>query len=332
MLLSASFVVFLSVAGCGQRATAGNNVSQSVPHPTGTANVAYAGSLQITNDMGLAPAFTKATGFQYEGYGNGATAVANLIRAGEITPNVFESIGTAPLQSIGQNRVDYAIGFAGSPLVIAYSPKSRYAKQLSAITDGKKPLSALFPLMEQPGFRLGRTDPNADPQGQYFIMMMHLAQADLHLPAGTANRILGSLDNAKQVYSETDILSRLQAGQMDACSAYLPEAIEQHLPYIQLPDTINMGNPADAALYAKAHLTLSNHQTVTGAPVEIYITTVQGTPDQAAGEAFVRFALSKEGLQMFKRNGYTLTHFQIWGRPSAIPRPIRAEMQSGKNA
>jgi molybdate/tungstate transport system substrate-binding protein len=221
----------------------------------------------------------------------------------------------------------WAVGFASSPLVIAYAPESPYATQLKAIAAGKLPLSELFRLMQQPGFHLGRTNPDTDPQGQSFIMMMQLAQRQLKLPVGTADKILGPLNNPAQVFSEEGILARLQAGQLDASSAYLPEAIARHLPYIALPDTLNMGNPADKSLYASEHLTLSNGKTVTGAPIEVYITPVQGTPSPQAGQAFVNFVLSKQGLQLYHDNGYTMTKFILWGDKSMAPPSIQAELQ-----
>jgi molybdate/tungstate transport system substrate-binding protein len=316
------------VFGCGTDANStANTTSPSETKATGSADVAYAGSLQLTNDSYISPLFKKQTGMLYQGYGNGADAVANLIKSGQITPNVFESIGTAPIQSLGAKYTDWAVGFAGSPLVIAYSKKSPYASQLEAIANGKEPISNLFTLMAKPDFHLGRTDPNTDPQGQYFVMMMHLAEREINLPAGTANKILGSLDNSKQVYNETDILSRLQAGQMDASSAYLPEAIQKHLPYIKLPDTINMGNPSNAKLYASQHLKLSNGKTVTGTPIEVYVTAIKGTPDQNAGTAFAKLILSKEGLQIFSKMGYTLTPFKVWGNRADVPKAIGDEIQ-----
>lgn len=292
----------------------------------GLANVAYAGSLQLVNDTWVGPAFVKTSGYKYQGRGGGAYGVANLIRGGEISPNVFESIGTGPIRLLSPTFTDWAVGFASSPLVIAYSPRGPYAAQLKAIAMGQQPLSDLFRLMQEPGFHLGRTNPNTDPQGQSFILMMHLAQRELHMPAGTADKILGSLNNPQQVFSEEGILTRLQAEQLDAASAYLPEAIQRHLPYISLPDTLNLGNPADKLLYASEHLTLSNGKTVTGAPIEIYITSIKGTPDSQAGKAFVDFVLSKQGLQFYHDNGYTLTKFIFWGNQSSVPQSIRAEI------
>ncbi len=68
-------------------------------------------------------------------------------------------------------------------MVVAYNPKGKYASQFKAIADGKKPIKDLFTLLQTPGLKLGRTDPNIDPQGRDFIFMLMLAQKYYHLPA-----------------------------------------------------------------------------------------------------------------------------------------------------
>src|SRR6202167_4410395 len=146
-------------------------------------------------------------------------------------------------------------------MVIAYNPKSKYASELKAYADGSKPLSTLFSsLLQTPGLKLGRTDPNTDPQGRDFIYMLELAQKYYHLPSDTVSKILGTTDfgtsSSSQIYAESSLDSTLQSGQLDASSAFITQAIELHLPYIKLPAAINLGSFADAAQYAKASGTI----------------------------------------------------------------------------
>lgn len=334
-----TFAALVTVTGCGTTGnvssastngasnTASANEAQSGREPVrGTAFVAYAGSLQLTNDQYVGPAFTEATGIKYQGQGNGALAEAQLIASQEVTPNVFMSIGTAPIKVIDPKFTTWGVGFASSPIVIAYSPQSPYARQLNAIAKGQEPLIKLFGLMEQPNFHLGRTDPNVDPQGQSFIFMLRLAEQELHLPKGTAAKILGGVNNPKQIFSETSILSRLQAGQLAASSAYLPEAVQRKLPYIALPSTINLGDPADAALYATQRLTIAGGKVAKGSPIEVYVAALHGTPGSSAGEAFVKFVLSPAGQALYKQQGYVLTKPLVFGSKSDIPAAIAQQI------
>lgn len=339
----------LTLAGCGTSGTGGNGGSGSAAgsnsangntantagpsgsHASaggkGTAQIAYAGSLQLANNQYVGPAFQKQSGYTFQGRGGGSFAVANLIKSGEIQADAFESVGTAPIQTLGSKYADWAVGFASSPLVIAYSSKSPFAKQLDAIRKGQQPITDLFKLMEKPSFHLGRTNPETDPQGQAFVFMTMLAQSQLKLPSGTVDKVLGGIDNKKQTFSETGILSRLQAGQLDAASAYQSEAIQRNLPYIKLPDSINLGNPKKAKLYATAKFKLKNGQTVEGKPLEIYVTALKTPPSAKAADSFVHFVLSQKGRNLYKQNGYQLTPFKIWGDASNIPANIQSEMK-----
>jgi molybdate/tungstate transport system substrate-binding protein len=62
-------------------------------------------------------------------------------------------------------------------MVVAYNPSSKHASQFKAIADGSKPRSDLFTLLQTPGLKLGRTDPNTDPQGRDFIYIRARARA-----------------------------------------------------------------------------------------------------------------------------------------------------------
>lgn len=283
----------------------------------GAANVAYAGSLQDVNDVSIGPAFQHATGNKYQGQGGGSFGVAQEIASKTIAPNVFESVGYAPIQVLEPKFTTWAVSFAASPLVLAYNPKSPFASQLNAIRTGKEPLKDVFTLMANPQFHLGRTNPNTDPQGQAFYMMVELAQQQYNLPSSIPGRVLGALDNPHQIYSETGILSLLQSGGLDASSAFLSEAVQRHLDYIALPNSLNFANPADNKTYAQASVKLDNGSVVHGSALTVDITTL-GKPAPAA-VAFIRYVLSRHGQTLMKRGGYDV-FAPLWlGQRSAVP-------------
>ena len=312
-------ILALALTACGR---AGR------PRTTGAAaDVAYAGSLQFLNEKVIGPAFARATGFAYQGRGGGSVGLSHEILAGEITPNVFESVGSGPIQPLLPRMTSWYVQFASSPLVVAYSPRSRFASQLSAIARGQKPLADLFTLMEQPGFLLGRTNPQTDPQGQAFYEMVELAQSELHLPATTVSRVLGPLDNPSQVFAETTLESRLQAGQLYAASAFLSQAIQLHLPYITLPAEMNFGDPALASEYAAASLDLGSGHVVHGVPLVLDITTVGGQDAQAA-DSFVAYTLSPAGRRAMQAAGYTLLQPTVFGSRSAVPKGVLGDLHA----
>ncbi len=282
----------LGVPACGS--SAGSSA--------GTASVAYAASLASLNEKVVGPAFIKAAG--------------------------KESIGGKPIEALEPRFTTWYIQFAASQIVVAYNPASPHASEFKAIASGHKPVADLFRLMTLPGVKLGRTDPNIDPQGQAFIEMLMLAQAQYHLPAGTVQKIIGgspSSADSPTIFDEAALEPRLQAGQLDAASAYLPQAIQLHLPYIKLPATINLGDPALATHYATATFPLADGTVAAGKPLTVDISTIGKTCLDAA-DAFVRYVLSPAGLALHKRGGYVLLTPTAFGDTAAIPAPIRREL------
>jgi len=298
---------------------------------SGTANVAYASSLEFLNENVVKPAFTAATGLGYSGTGNASGTLESDIAAGEISPNVFESVGGDNITPLEPKFTQWYIPYAGTSMVIAYNPKSKYASEFKAYADGSKPLSTLFSsLLQTPGLKLGRTDPNTDPQGRDFIYMLELAQKYYHLPSDTVAKILGTGDfgtsNSSEIYAESSLDSTLESGQLDASSAFVTQAIELHLDYIPLPTAINLGSAALATTYGTATVKLTSGTTKSGSPQVIDITAI-GTPTPAA-IAFIKYTLSPAGLAQYKAGGFKLITPTVVGDKSAVPADILSELGS----
>jgi molybdate/tungstate transport system substrate-binding protein len=305
----------LLLAACGS--TTG---SSTTSHEQ--ANVAYAGSLQLLNEHSVGPAFMKATGYGYSGRGAGSFGLSKEISAGEISPNVFESVGAAPITQLEPSKTSWYVSFAASPVVVAYNPQTSYASTLRLIEQGKLPLSRLFKLFASKGFLLGRTNPNTDPQGQAFYEMVELGVRSLHLSESLVQRDLGPVDNPVQVFSETSLEARLQAGQLDAASALESQAIQLHLPYISLPTNINFGSPSLAKHYATASLTLGSGEVIHGVPL-LVDATVLGDSATRAADAFIRYQLQAAGRRAFVRAGYNVFRPIFVG--TRIPRSLKNE-------
>ncbi|HEY0716503.1 MAG TPA: substrate-binding domain-containing protein [Streptosporangiaceae bacterium] len=316
--------------GSSARASGSASASDSAK-PKGTVNVAYASSLQFLNEKIVSPAFTRAQGYTFSGRGAASGDLETDIAGGEISPNVFESVGGDNITPLQPKYTKWYVQYAGTSIVLAYNPKSRYASQFKAVADGSRPVCSLFSgTLRTPGLKLGRTDPNVDPQGRDFIYMLELAQTYCKLPSDTVAKILGTADfgtaSSPQIFAESSLDSTLQSGQLDASSAFITQAVELHLDYIKLPDAISLASFADAAAYSKATVSLKNGKTKKGSPQVIDITSI-GTPT-AAGTAFIRYTLSSAGLAQYSRAGFTVLTPTVFGDKSAVPAVIRSELGS----
>lgn len=322
------------LAACGTTSatpamTATGGAGSAAQH--GTAQVAYAGSLTKLAETVLGPSFEHATGDAFSGRGAGSTALAQEIVSGEISPGVFLSVGRKAIEKLEPTHAKFAIELATDPLVVAYNPKSPFARVLAAVASHRAPLSSLFAVLAKPGFKLGRTDPNADPQGATFVLMVKLAQHVLGLPPSTARSVLGITSanpagNTSQIFDETSMLPTLQAGELDASSAYLSQALQYHLPYVTLPPALDFADAAQAKLYKTASLRLTSGTVVTGAVTTLNETLVLPLPtsvgDQVAAERFCAFLVAPAGRKELAAGGYRLVKPVFYSAPGASPSSV----------
>ncbi len=268
--------------------------------------VAYAGSMGAVMDKGLGPEFARAHAVAYQGMGQGSYGLARLLAAKRIQADVFVAITPGPIRVVeGAGIIRKAEPVASTQMVIAYSQNGPHTAAFEAAAAGKRPWYAL---LEKSAIRFGRTDPATDPQGRNIVLAMQLAQRYYRQPQ-LARKVLGPIDNAKQIFTEPSLLSRLEAGQIDASSGYLSAVISHHLSFIRLPDEVNLSNPAMAAAwYSKAGFELTGPDGKTKAvkvqPLVFYAAVLENAANPKAGGAFVRFLSGKAGQRIFASFGY----------------------------
>lgn len=266
--------------------------------------VAYAGSMGTVMDKALGPAFAKAHHIRYQGIGQGAYGLARLLASRHLTADVFISVTPGPARLLlRKGLLKSAVPVASTQMVIAYSPKSRYAAQFKAAGEG----TPWYKVLEQPGVRFGRTDPATDPQGRNIIFTFQLAQRYYHQP-GLAGKVLGPKQNPRQIFSESSLLTRLESGQIDASSGYLSAVKSRHLPYIKLPPQINLSNPAYMkSWYSRAKVSL-NGKTMKPQPLVFYAGVLGNARHPGLAKRFIEYLKSRKGQKLLHRYGYGKPH------------------------
>jgi molybdate/tungstate transport system substrate-binding protein len=263
--------------------------------------VAYAGSMGSLMDGGIKPAIAKALNAELQGRAQGSTGLANLINAGSIRPDMFISVTPGPMRSVLKaGKADKAIPIARTEMVIAYSPKSQYASQFAKASDpGAKPW---WRILETAGFRFGRTDPNTDPQGLNIIFTFQLAAGYYHQP-DLAEKILGPQINPRQIFQEPQMMARLQAGQLDASSAYKTQPAALRLPFIALPKEINLGDASREKEYKQATVNL-NGKTLHPSPLVFYAAVLKDAPQPQLANRFLAWLQGSAAHEIFFRYHY----------------------------
>lgn len=264
--------------------------------------VAYAGSMGAVMDGALGPAFAKRHGDCYQGVGQGSYALARLLAGKQMRADVFIGITPGPskvLQKAG--LIKRAVPIASTRMVVIYSPESRFADDFAAVEKGKK---HWYDVLREKGLRLGRTDPKIDPQGANALLTLQLA-SDYYRQPGLLRRIAGSLQNPRQIFAETSLMSRLEAGQVDAAIGYLSAARSHHLPTLDLPPEIDLGHPAmQQKWYARAKLELDNGKTVRVQPLVFHAAILNNARHPELARAFIHFLQTDKARSLLHDHGY----------------------------
>jgi molybdate/tungstate transport system substrate-binding protein len=268
--------------------------------------VAYAGSMGVVMDHDLGPAVARAQHASYQGIGQGSFALARLLAGRQMQADVFVGITPGPMKVVRQTGLaDSAVPVASTRMVVIYSPKSRFAAAFAAAAKGAKPW---YEVLREPGLRFGRTDPAVDPQGANALLALQLAARYYHQP-GLLQQVAGELQNPRQLFAETSLMSRLEAGQIDAAIGYASAAFSHHLPTIDLPAEVDLAQPAmQQAWYAKAGFTLASGKQFTAQPLVFYATVPANAKHPGLGRAFVQFMQGAQGQAMLRERGYDPPH------------------------
>jgi len=197
------------------------------------------------------------------------------------------------------------IRFAGNEMAIVFHDKSRMSDKISA--------DNWFEILANKDVAFGRSNPSSDPCGYRALMTLQLAEKH-YGKKGMAGK-LAAKDNQYIRPKETDLLALLESNTIDYIFLYRSVAIQHGLKYIKLPDAVNLGNPAFAAEYATARVTIAGKQPgdstqVVGSPMVYGLTIPMSAANPDLAQKFVAYLLSAD------KGGKVL---ETMGQPSVVP-------------
>lgn len=263
-------------------------------------DVAYAGSMGSMMEGPLKTSVAGSLKLDMHGRAQGSSALAQLIVSGSIRPDIFIPVTPGPMLTVLRaGKAETAQPVARTEMVIAYSPKSRFASKLEAADRGK---AKWWEILQEPGLRFGRTDPVADPQGRNIIFTMMLA-AKVYKQPDLVTNVLGPVINNQQIFSEPTVEARLQSGELDAASAYKIQPGPFNLPYIRLAKEINLSGENVHADYPDVSLTLGG-KTYNPEPLIYYAAVLKDAPNPSGAATFLKWLRGKESEAIFSRFYY----------------------------
>jgi molybdate/tungstate transport system substrate-binding protein len=313
-LATAACLVLTAAAACGSSPGSSSRPrSSSASH--GTLVVFGAGTLATPFTAEIA-AFTKANPgvtvhSQFSASGDRVKAITQLHQPADV-------LGVADYSLIPKlmfpASATWYLGFVSNQITFAYTSHSKGASGLTP--------SNWYRVLAQPGVRIGRSNPAADPSGYQTLQMLQLASGYYHDP-GLSASVLKNSPSSSVAETETSLLAALQSGQIDYLAIYKSTAQEQHLNYIALPAQINLSDPALAAGYAKVSIHAGSLGTLTAKPIIYGLTIPASAPDAALGEKFVSFVLSPAGQAIMSSNGFVVISPALASPQDKVPASIK---------
>ena len=206
------------------------------------------------------------------------------------------------------------LGFVSNAITFAYTSHSKGASGLTPAN--------WYKVLAEPGVRIGRSNPAADPSGYQTLQMLQLANSYYHQPDLSASVLKNSPDSSV-AETETSLIAALQSGQIDYLAIYTSTAQEEHLKYISLPPQVNLSDPAMAADYAKVSIHAGSLGTLTAKPIIYGLTIPASAPNAALGEKFIHFVLGPQGQAIMHGNGFTVISPALANPQDKVPASIK---------
>lgn len=212
---------------------------------------------------------------------------------------------------------DYAswnIRFATNEIVIAYSDKSKYASEIS--TDN------WMDILSKDDVVYARSDPDTDPCGYRTVLTFKLAEKYYHISGLTYKMCAKNREFIRP--KEVDLIALIESNSIDYMFQYKSVAVQHGLKYIELPDDINLSNPAKETIYNSVSLDVTGDKPgtkikVNGDYINYSITVLNNAPHKDAAIDFLCFMLSDEGMDIFRKNGQDPVIPPITEQPDKLP-------------
>jgi len=214
--------------------------------------ILHAGSLTPLMEA-MAKDFTQKTGLKVERRAGGSLYLLNLIREKRVDYDLFFS---ADIELLGKIEGAKPIPFAQNRLVIAYTEKSKFAREINP--------KNFLDVLSRPGVNIGRSDPELDPCGYRALIMLQIMEKLYGKDLVKKIRKNASPENVRPKSAE--ILNLLELGEIDYAIIYLSEAKTRNFLFLELPDSLNFGNPSLSSFYSQFSVKLRTGE-VRGTPI-----------------------------------------------------------------
>ncbi|MBX5465740.1 MAG: extracellular solute-binding protein [Clostridia bacterium] len=219
-------------------------------------------------------------------------------------------------QGGGKVFADWYVGFATNAITFVYTARSRGAERINA--------SNWYEVLAEPGVQIGRSNPDTDPSGYQTLEMLQLASKYYGQP-DLERKVLANAPMTNVRDTETELLSALEAGQIDYLAIYESDARQHGLKYVPLPPQINLSDARFARAYAAARVQTKSGL-LTGKPIVYAVTIPTNAPHPELARQWVAFLLT-EGRTVLARDGFGLPAKPMASDVGKVPEELRDDVE-----
>ncbi|ABC78437.1 tungstate ABC transporter substrate-binding protein WtpA [Syntrophus aciditrophicus] len=277
------------------------SLPQAFAEPKGTVVMFHAGSLTMPFEAMEKEFEARYPGVDLQREASGSQAAARKVTDLNKPCDIMASADFKVIDKLLiPKHADWNIRFATNELVLCYTDKSKFAKEVNA--------KNWYNILQRKGVVWGHSDPNLDPCGYRALMVLQLAEKYYKKP-GLYEKILANRPVENIRPKSVELVSLLQTGNMDYAWEYRSVAVQHNLKYVSLPDKINLGNYKEDPYYSQAVVKVTGkkpgeYMEMKGASTTYGITLIKNAPNQEAAVAFLEYMLNpKGGLKILKDQG-----------------------------
>ena len=192
-------------------------------------------------------------------------------------------------------HVSWYAEFARNRMIVGYTERSRHAAEIDSTNWPR--------ILAMPDVQVGRPDPDLAPAGYRTLLVLQLAERYYRSP-GLAARVLANAPRRNMRPNAGELATLLQTGELDYIFDYESVAAAYGFKALHLPAAIDLGDPAQAAEYAKARTRVkgkgNDSATFAGAPIVYALSVPRGAPHSAVAQRLASFLLSADGRRMMR--------------------------------
>lgn len=277
------------------------SLPRAFAEPKGTVVMFHAGSLTMPFEAMEKEFEARYPGVDLQREASGSQAAARKVTDLNKPCDIMASADFKVIDKLLiPKHADWNIRFATNELVLCYTDKSKFAKEVNA--------KNWYNILQRKGVVWGHSDPNLDPCGYRALMVLQLAEKYYRKP-GLYKNILANrpLENIRP--KSVELVSLLQTGNMDYAWEYRSVAVQHGLKYVSLPDKINLGNYKEDPYYSQAVVKVTGakpgeYMDMKGESTTYGVTLIKDAPNKEAAVAFLEYMLDpKGGLKILKDQG-----------------------------